>query len=179
MATLSSSLKLRVRPHYGQKLVLESDVFCTAAIAGTGGGKTVGGMVWLLLQMVRNPGQMWLVAEPTQDMVERILWTSSPGRLSLVDLLGRFDPAQVFLRSKGVLHHRLGTVFFGSAERPEAFQGVHVAGIWLDEGGLMRREVFLVGLQRVGFLGGKLLITTTPYNMGWLKSAVYDSWRDG
>ena len=179
MATLSSLLKLRVRPHWGQLQVLRSQTFCTAAIAGTGGGKTVNGVVWLLLQMVTHPGQSWVVCEPTLDMVERILFTSSPGRMSLVDVLGKFDPEQVFLRSKGILRHRLGTVFFVSAERPEALQGAHVGGVWLDEGGLMKREAWLVALQRVGYARGKILITTTPYNMGWLKSLVYDPWRAG
>ena len=179
MATLSSSLKVKVRPHFGQHQVLRSETFCTAAIAGTGGGKTVAGMVWLLLQMVQRPGQTWVVAEPSQLMLDRILLTSSPGRMSLVDFLGRFDPDQVFLQSKGVLRHRLLTVFFASAERPQVLQGAHVGGVWLDEAGLMAREAWLVALQRVGYSSGRILITTTPYNMGWLKTSVYDPWKNG
>ena len=159
--------------------MLASTRFCTAAIAGTGGGKTVAGMIWLLIQMVQNPGQQWVVAEPTWDMVGRVLLTSTPGRMSLVDLLGRFDSDQVYLRSQGVLRHRLGTVYFVSAERPQALQGAHVAGVWLDEAGLMKLEAWLTVLQRVGYAGGKVLITTTPYNRGWLKTQVYDRWMDG
>ena len=159
--------------------MLESDAFCTAAIAGTGGGKTVVGMVWLLVQMTRNPGQLWVVAEPTDDMVERVLLTSAPGRMSLVEFMGLFDLGQVYLRSKGILRHRLGTIFFVSAGNPDALQGAHVAGIWLDEAGLMKMQAWLVALQRVGYAGGRLLITTTPYNKGWLKTQVFDEWREG
>ncbi len=130
--------KIRIRVHDGQRQLLTNDAFCTAAIAGTGSGKMVAGMVWLLVEMTRNPGQTWIVAEPTEDMVERVLLTSTPDRMSLIDFLGLFDPHQVWLRSKGVLHHRLGTVFFVSATNPETLQGAHVAGIWLDEAGMMR-----------------------------------------
>lgn len=179
MARLSSSLTLKVRPHYGQKAVLDSTAFCTAAIAGTGGGKTVGGMVWLGIRMVQRPGLIWVVAEPTNDMVDRILLTPAPGKLTLPEFLGKFDPHQVFLRSKGIIRNRYGTVVLASGERPASLQGTQVGGIWLDEAGLMRREAFLTAVQRVGFYEGDLLITTTPYNMGWLKLDVYDAYMDG
>ena len=136
-------------------------------------------MVWLLVEMTRNPGQTWIVAEPTEDMVERVLLTSTPDRMSLIDFLRLFDPHQVWLRSKGVLHHRLGTVFFVSATNPETLQGAHVAGMWLDESGLMRIGAWLVALQRVGLAGGRILITTTPYNKGWLKTEVFNSAAEG
>jgi hypothetical protein len=94
----------------GQGAVLRSKRFCTAAIAGTGGGKTVVGYVWLLISMIQRPGMVWVVAEPTQPMVQRVLLTSAGDRPTLPDFLARFDPDQVFLRSKGILRHRLGTV---------------------------------------------------------------------
>jgi len=171
---MKTTNKIRISAHDGQQQLLASDAFCTAAIAGTGGGKTVAGMVWLLVQMTRNPGRTWVVAEPTDDMLERVLLTSTPDRMSLVDFLGMFDPHQVWLRSKGVLHHRLGTVFLVSASNPETLQGAHVAGIWLDEAGLIRMGVWLVAVQRVGLANGRILITTTPYNKGWLKTEVFD-----
>jgi PBSX family phage terminase large subunit len=175
----SRSLTLRVRAHVGQGAVLRSKRFCTAAIAGTGGGKTVVGYVWLLISMIQRPGMVWVVAEPTQPMVQRVLLTSAGDRPTLPDFLARFDPDQVFLRSKGILRHRLGTVILASAENPMSLQGAHVGGVWLDEAGLMGLEAFLVALQRVGYAEGKLLLTTTPYNMGWLKTKVYDRWKQG
>jgi hypothetical protein len=172
-------LKLRVRAHAGQQEALESRAPVTAVIAGTGGGKTSNGYVDQVLEMVRFPDERWIIAEPTEKMLERVLFSSSPRLPSFIDFMKRFDPHQVFLRSKGVLRHRLGTIFFGTGERAEAWQGAHVRGIWLDEGGMMPREAFLVAFQRVGFSGGRLRITTTPYNMGWLKTDVYDRWAKG
>lgn len=177
--TLSRSLKLRVRPHEGQRIVIESKAFCTAAIAGTGGGKTVAGYIWLLINMIQRPGQIWVVAEPTSDMVDRILLTPAPGRFTLPEFLKHFDPEMVFLKSKGIIRHKLGTVIFASGERPESLQGAQLGGIWLDEAGLMKREAWLTAVQRTGFYGGRILITTTPYNMGWLKRDVYDTWQEG
>ena len=179
MTAAAMARKLRIRVHEGQRRLLASDAFCTAAIAGTGGGKTVAGMVWLLVQMTRNPGRTWVVAEPTDDMVERVLLTGTADRMGLIDFLGLFDPDQVWLRSKGVLRHRLGTVFLVSARNPETLQGAHVAGVWLDEAGLMRMGAWLVALQRVGLAEGRILITTTPYNKGWLKTEVYDPAMEG
>ncbi len=176
---VTSSLSLRVSCHPGQYRVLDSEAWCTAAIAGTGGGKTVCGMVWLAKEMAANPGKLWVVAEPTLDMVDRVLLTSTVGRPSLPDFLGRFDKGQVFLQGKRILRNRLGVVVFATGEKPDTIQGSHIGGIWLDEAGLMKYEAWATAVQRVGFESGRILITTTPYNMGWLKTEVWDRWMDG
>jgi PBSX family phage terminase large subunit len=129
--------------------------------------------------MVDRPGQIWVVAEPTSDMIDRILLTPSPGKYTLPDFLSRFDPQLVFLRSKGIIRSKLGTVVFATGERPSSIQGAQLGGVWLDEAGLMKYEAFATALQRCGFYDGKILITTTPYNMGWLKTQVYDKWVAG
>lgn len=183
LAISSSSLNganvMRVRPHPGQAATLRSEAFCTAAIAGTGGGKTVTGFVWLPVQMVLRPGQMWLAAEPTDEMLERNFLVSTQGRPSLLEVLRRLDPNMVYLSGERVIRHRLGTVYLASAFNPDVWQGGHLAGVWLDEAGLMKYAAWLTAVQRVGYLQGKVLITTTPYNKGWLKFDVYDRWMDG
>lgn len=170
----SKSRKLRLNAHPQQKRFMESERYITAAIAGTGGGKTVGGMGWLLKAMVQNPGMPWIVAEPTMAMIDRILLTPAPGRLTLVQVLALADPNLVYLKSKRTITTKFGTVFLISGDNPDAFQGAQVGGIWLDECGLMGRLVFLTALQRLGFYGGKLLLTSTPYNRGWFKTEVAD-----
>jgi len=72
-----------------------------------------------------------------------------------------------------------GKVFFGSADNPFSLEGVHVRATWLDEAGQMKREAWDVALRRVGFYKGRVLITTTPYNLGWLKTEVFDRWKAG
>lgn len=178
-ATLSSSLKLKVRAHEGQRKMLASEAFCTAAIAGTGGGKTSSGFVWSAIQLVTNPGMVGLIAEPTDDMVTKVLLTPRPGLPDYVSFMRKFDPDLVYNKGEGSIRSKLGTVYLASAFNPDTWQGGQLGWIWLDEAGLMKRLAFTTAMQRAGYYDGKLLITTTPYNMGWLKSDVYDSWMSG
>ena len=175
----SRSSKLEIRLHSGQVPIVESDVWCTAAIAGTGGGKTVVGYPWLIKEMQRRPGMLHLVAEPTLDMVQRVLLTATPGRPDLITFLRWFDKSAVYLRSKRLLHHRLGTVALVSAENPDAWQGAHIGSCWLDECGLMSRLAWITAVQRVAYASGRILATSTPYNMGWLKTDIYDPYHAG
>lgn len=184
-ATSSASTRVKETPrltihaHPGQARVLTSDCPVVAAIAGTGGGKTVCGMVWLANNMVRKPGHSWLVVEPTQEMITRVLLPDAPGRMSLVKLLKYYDPDLIYRKSESAIYTRYGTVFLASATNPLTLEGAHVAGAWLDEAGQMGRLAFETARRRTSFLNGQVLITTTPYNRGWLFQEVYQPWREG
>ena len=52
----SAPINFTVSPHPGQLTLLQATQPNVAAIAGTGGGKTVAGMLWLVMQMARYPG---------------------------------------------------------------------------------------------------------------------------
>jgi hypothetical protein len=150
-----------------------------AAIAGTGGGKTVVGMVTLLGWMAQNPGEQWLVAEPTDDMLERVLLTPTPGRVTLLQLLQVVDPAAHYRKSDRIIKSALGTIYLDSATNPGAWEGMHIRGAWLDEAGQMSKLAFETATRRVGFKAGQVLLTTTPYNRGWLYRDVYQGWQRG
>src|SRR5436305_14072646 len=52
---------------------------------------------------------------------------------------------------------------------------------WLDEAG---QKKFRVGSydavqRRMAIHQGRILITTTPYDLGWLKQRIYDPWQAG
>jgi phage terminase large subunit len=150
-----------------------------AAIAGTGGGKTVGGMVTLLKWMMAKVGYAWLACEPTEEMVERNLLRSGPGRPGLLQLLQYVDPRAAYRKTEGYIESALGTVYLVSAHNPTSMEGVHVAGAWMDEAGLMSKLAFETVSRRVGFLAGQVLLTTTPYNRGWLFKEVFQRWQRG
>jgi len=177
--SLPSTRRLTIRPHPGQLRVITSKHPITAAIAGTGGGKTVAGEIWLLTNMIRNPRELWLVVEPTWPMVNRILLTDSANRPSLLRLLRYFDPGAIYTKSEQTIHSNLGTIFFGSATHPESIEGVHVAGAWPDEAGQMSYLAYETIVRRVSFKNGPILITTTPYNRGWLFKEIYQKARAG
>jgi hypothetical protein len=177
--TSSRSHKLTLRPHAGQLSILQARQPFVGAIAGTGGGKTVGGMAWLAMNMARRPGELWLAVEPTLDMINRILLRPAKGRWSLLQLLKAFDPHAFLVKSENAIYSTLGTIFLASATNPEGMEGAHVAGVWLDEAGQMSKLAYETAVRRVSFKNGQVLLTTTPYNRGWLFQDFFKRWAAG
>lgn len=175
----SSKSKLRVNAHQGQLRLIKSRSPTVAAIAGTGGGKTVGGMAKLITSMLERPAETWLVVEPTWPMVDRILMHSTPARPSLLALLRLLDPKTIYSKTTRTIHSLLGTIFLASATHPESMEGAHVAGAWPDEAGQMSRLAYETMQRRCAFKSGQVIITTTPYNRGWLYKEVFLPARAG
>jgi len=72
-------------------------------------------------------------------------------------------------------------VFFGYAAEPESLESATAKAAWLDEAG---QKKFKLGsweaiLRRLSLAQGRVLITTTIYNLGWLKQQLWDKWRAG
>ncbi len=146
-----------------------------AAIAGTGGGKTQLGYWWLKTRMEMFPGYAWGLAEPTYPMLSKIILTSpDPNRPDLVTWLRQqgFNP-NLHAVDK-IIQTDYGMVYLGSADNPDSMQGAAVKGYWLDEAGLMSLIAYQTAIQRISLFDGQVLITTTPYNRGWLKTEVHD-----
>lgn len=73
------------------------------------------------------------------------------------------------------------TVIFGYAAEPESLESATAKAAWLDEAGQKR---FKLGsweaiLRRLSLAMGRVLVTTTPYDLGWLKQKLWDRWRKG
>jgi len=153
---------------------LQSSVL--AALAGTGGGKTALGYWWLHSRMERYPGNTWGMAEPTFGLLEKVIINSSdPGRPSLVEYLAGARHHPVWTNKQQlILSTDWGQIYLGSADNPDSMQGAALRGYWLDEPGLMRLQAYQTALQRVSMMQGQVLLTTTPYNLGWLKTEVAD-----
>jgi hypothetical protein len=161
----------------GQANILtDSNSTVVAAIAGTGGGKTVLGYWWMHSRMEAYPGNSWGMAEPTFKMLGRIILNSSdPGRPALFDyfkLVGH-DP-QWISKQDLILGTNHGQVYLGSADNPDSMQGAAVKGYWLDESGQMKSLAHDTARQRVSMMEGQVLHTTTPYNLGCLKTDIWD-----
>jgi len=67
-------------------------------------------------------------------------------------------------------------VWFGYAADPESLESATAKAAWLDEAG---QKKFKLGsweaiLRRLSLAQGRVLITTTPYDLGWLKQQIYD-----
>ncbi len=72
-------------------------------------------------------------------------------------------------------------IFFGHAVQPDSLESATAKAVWLDEAG---QKGFKIGAweavnRRVAINKGRILITTTPYNVsGWLRD-VYDRAKSG
>jgi len=161
------------KPHPGQAAALLSKAPYVFLIAGTGGGKTCFGPIWLAREMSQWPGEEWLAVSPTYAMLQRSLLPA------FLNLFKRLDPKGEYHKVDQVWQGERGTVWFGSAEHPERNEGLHAKSCWLDECGQMHYQMFEVAKRRVALKRGSVLGTTTPYNMGWLKTEVYDRWVEG
>lgn len=100
--------------------------------------------------------------------------------------LGRYQSQQkVFVFSPAGRHKLFGEptseptkVYFGHASDPESLESATAKAAWLDEAG---QKKFRLGSleaveRRLAIHRGRCLITTTPYDLGWLKQRFHDPW---
>ncbi len=167
----------RLVPLLGQAaLLLDFKSSVLAAIAGTGGGKTMTGYWWIHSRMEAMPGCTWAIAEPTYNMLDKIILNSSdPGRPTLKDYLRDVGHHPDWIDKKSlILKSDFGQIYMGSADNPDSMQGAAVKGYWLDESGQMRALAHDTARQRCAMQEGQVLHTTTPYNLGALKTDIWD-----
>lgn len=144
-----------------------------AAIAGTGAGKTMTGYWWLHSRMEAYPGNTWGLAEPTYNMLSKIILESSdPDRPTLEGYFRSVGHHPDYHAVDKILYTDFGKIYLGSADRPDSMQGAAVKGYWLDEAGQMALLAHETANQRCSMLSGQELLTTTPYNLGWLLTEI-------
>lgn len=161
-------------PHPGQIAILENESRFQAMIAGTGGGKTDFGPLWLYREVKKHPEDPFLVIAPTYKMLQRASLVSFMAFFDEALRLGEYKKVDALYQLKAG-----GVVYFGSADKWENLEGPHVRACWLDEPGRVKFEVWQVAQRRTGLYQAPILLTTTPYNLGWLKTEFYDRWKRG
>ena len=163
----------KIKLHKGQAKAWRSQARYVAMIAGTGSGKSWFGPVWLYREIQKYPQGSFLVVSPTYQMFQRIVLPRT------LEFMNEVTKGEYHASDRTYYLPTGGKIYFGSSDNPFSLEGVHVHAAWMDEAGQMKREAWDVVLRRVGFYNGRVLITTTPYNLGWLKSEFYDRWRAG
>jgi hypothetical protein len=136
----------------------------------------------------KGPGD-YLVVAPTYKLLAR---KALPEFLRLFEKflgLGRYNKTDHEFRVSpegeiklwGERQDEPTRVFFGYADDPESLEAATAKAAWLDEAG---QRKFKLGswqaiLRRLSIHEGRVLITTTPYDFGWLKQKIYDPWEAG
>ena len=179
---LLSNGELQLRFHPGQTKAWLSEAEIIAVLASTQGGKTSFGPYWLQREIeTRGPGD-YLAVTATFPLLNLKM---QPEFLHLFRdwfNLGVWRAADRVFESHDRLHGAPSwRVIFGSAANPESLESATAKAAWLDEAG---QHQFGHGSweainRRVSLAQGRILITTTLYEFGWLKTEVYDPWVAG
>lgn len=177
---------LKLHLHAGQVRALRTRRRFVLVLAGTQGGKTSFGPYWLLEEMrAKGPGD-YLVATPTFPLLELKLLPEFlrlfRERLQLGNYRG--SPSKVFELSRRGEEMLFGSVqpgqptriLFGHAQDPDSLESATIKAAWLDEAG---QKKFKLGSweaiqRRLSIHEGRVLLTTTPYTLGWLKTELHD-----
>lgn len=171
---LDESGRPRITIHRKQAEALRCTERFLAIIAGTGGGKTWMGPIWLIGEINKDPQGEYLVVSPTHSILRNATMPMLKRHFKGTKLAGRYleSKGRYVLPSGGVIH-------CVSADQPYGFEGVHVKAAWCDEAGQYSRMAWVVIQARLGRNQGRCLFTSTPYGLNWLYDEVYKRARDG
>jgi len=142
-----------------------------AAVAGVQSGKTFLGAHWAGKKMLEFPDKSGIIVAPTYKTLQQA---------TLKKFFDVFPELRRYYREqKGEINLPTGgTVYIRSADSPLGIEGITAHWVWLDEGGMTSILTWTVLRSRVSMTGGQILITTTPYNMGWLYQDFFIPWRE-
>ena len=169
--------KIRLNLHAGQTKAWDSAARFVFIIAGTQSGKTSFGP-WLFYKWIQDHGAGdYLAVTATYDLFKLKMLPEM--RRVFCELLGWGE----YQASDRVIVSRDGRsrIILRSANAPGGLESATIKAAWLDECGQddFRLESWEAVLRRLSLAQGRVLGTTTPYNLGWLKTQVFDKWRAG
>jgi hypothetical protein len=184
--------EIKLNFHPGQWRAYDADERFVVTLAGTQGGKTSFGPWWLLREIELAGQGDYLIAAPTFKILEPKILPTFLNVFQRLLNLGSFvrSPVMRFTFSEEGARFLLGDrydpmlpplcVYFGHASNPDSLESATYRGAWLDECG---QDAFKLGsweaiLRRLSLASGegfgRVLLTTTVYNLGWIKAALYD-----
>ena len=175
---------LEFKPHPVQWEALNFKTQFGAAICGSQSGKTTVGAVWtgmnIQREMERKDPRPGLIGAPTYKVLRQS---------TLQKFWEQFPNLQQYYRkqenvieipyqdSKG--NNKTYPIFVRSFDRPLGVEGMSPGFAWLDEFGLCDQLAWTVVKTRMTVTQGKIFITTTPYNTGFLYRDIYLPVQEG
>lgn len=163
--------------HPGQDEAIHAPERFIAVIAGFQSGKSVCGPLWLWQEIGRRGPGDYLAVSPSYPLMQKKMLPEFKRLFEIQLRLGTYKASERVFE----YHDRETRVFFGHADDPESLESATAKAAWLDEAGQRR---FRFGsweaiVRRLAIHRGRCLLTTTPYDMDWLKTEVYDRWKNG
>ena len=180
---------LRFRFHKFQKMAMRAKERFLLLLGGTQSGKTSFGPIWLHREILLRGAGDYLVVTPSYPLLKTKALPEFERYFKHTLKLGEYNKAdKVFTFSEAGEVSMFGSVqddrtqiFFRHAQDPDALESATAKAAWLDECGQGKFKLgsFEAVMRRLSLHMGRVLMTTTPYNLGWLKQKFWDVWEAG
>jgi len=187
--------ELKLRPHSGQAKAWRSDKRFVFMLAGTQGGKTSFGPWWLEREIQRCGEGDYLAVTASFDLFKLKMLPEMRTVFEQLRGIGRYWAGDKILEIRepgpekwdGPFHATRASdpmwarIILRSAQSEGGLESATANAAWLDECGQDKFKLsdWEAVLRRLSLSQGRVLGGTTLYNLGWLKSQVYDQWRAG
>lgn len=185
---------LDLTPHKGQWQALQSQKRFIFILAGTQSGKTSFVPWWLNAEITRtsdpNGNNDYLAVTASYDLFKLKFLPEIRNVFEYILRIGRYWAAERIIElkdpAKGFWAKRSddpmwGRIILRSAASPSGLESATVKAAILDEAGQdeFTLETWEAVLRRLSLYQGRVCAATTLYNLGWIKSEIYDAWRNG
>lgn len=171
--------RMTVRLHPGQTKAWDSKRRQVFIIAGTQSGKTSFLPLLLNREIIERGEGDYLAVTATYDLL-KLKFLPEMQRF-FVDTFGwEYSPSERMI-VKQYKPRMFTRIILRSADAEGGLESATAKGAILDECGQDRFGVgaYEAVMRRLSLARGRLLAGTTPYNLGWLKTLIFDRWRAG
>lgn len=177
--------------HTAQQEAWDAEERFVFLVMGTQSGKTSFGPWWLWREIQAGGAGDYLAVSATFDLFKLKLLPEL--KFVLEETLGRArywastklfelaDPETGKFWARRVDDPMWGRIILRSAASPAGLESASAKAAWLDECGHdeFGIEAWDGVRRRLSLSRGRVLGTTTPYNLGWLKTEIIDKFNDG
>ena len=168
--------EIRINMHWGQRAVMLSTAREILALAGTQSGKTSVCVDWMGMEIRKRGEGDYLMVSATFPLMEYRLLPEFLAVFETMQHLGKWRDSDKMFE----YHANKTRVFFATATNPESLESATAKAAVADEAGQSQfhREAREALLRRTSRFQGRILYPTTPYQLGWLKTELYDKAKD-
>lgn len=183
--------QLRLALHTGQARAWKSQARFVFILAGTQGGKT-SFLPWILKREIDKCGAGdYLAVTASYDLFKLKFLPAIRGVFEHIYKVGRYwagdkimelaNPETGQFEAKNASDQMWGRIILRSAESKGGLESATAKAAILDEVGLdsFSLEDWEAVLRRLSLSQGRVFAGTTLYNLGWLKSEIFDAWTNG
>ena len=174
--------RVRLHPHPGQLAALDSEKRFIFIISGSQGGKTSLVPWWLHREWERRGKGDYLAVTATFDLFKlKFLPEMQKVFCQYCGYEGWQYAASDRVIWRKEIDRTLTRIILRSAEAEGGLESATAKAAVLDECGQDRFSIqaWEAVQRRVALHQGRVLGATTPYNMGWLKTEIFDRWKRG